>query len=118
MAEASLFSQMAAVQEQDNFKAVLELQCEENELRKGEAKLARKEYIQVMQIIMRDIVLPPSYCKKYSRGFIVRKILQIILWQGYVYWMTLKQHFVCFKIWNSSKTSLKRLEQFYCFLSM
>jgi len=50
MAEASLFSQMAAVQEQDNFKAVLELQCEENELRKEEAKLARKEYIQVSRL--------------------------------------------------------------------
>jgi len=57
MAEASLLSQKAAVQEQANFKAMLELQREENEVRKNEtklrneeAKLARDECVQAMQL--------------------------------------------------------------------
>ena len=57
MAEASLLSQKAAVQEQANFKAMLELQHEENEVRKNEmklsneeAKLARDERVQAMQL--------------------------------------------------------------------
>jgi hypothetical protein len=57
MAEASLLSQKAAVQEQANFRAMLELQREENEVKKNEmkfsneeAKLARDKHIQAMQL--------------------------------------------------------------------
>jgi hypothetical protein len=57
MAKASLLSQKAAVQEQANFRAMLELQREKNELRKNEvklsnkeAKLARDKRIQAMQM--------------------------------------------------------------------
>ena len=57
MAEASLLSQKAAVQEQANFRAMLELQHEENEVKKNEMKfsneeanLARDKHIQAMQL--------------------------------------------------------------------
>jgi hypothetical protein len=57
MAEASLLSQKAAVQEQENSKALLDLQKEENQLRKEElkhsieeSKLDREEHKRQMQL--------------------------------------------------------------------